>query len=366
MHKLLVINLGSTSTRVAYYEDDTCCASEDLDIPLEEVEAAGSIFGQYDFRLKSIEDFINRSGIRLSDIDAVVSRGGLTQALEAGTFRIDEAMLAQAESGDYGMHPCNLGLHIAYDLASAADAIPMTVDTPVVCQMIPEALYSGLQGVLRKPASQPLNMRAMARAYACSQGKAFEDMRLVVANLGGGITVAALKDGRIIDTQDGAAGDGPFCTNRCNGVPVRALVDMCYSGQYTHDEILSLLYSGSGLKGYVGEVDVRKIEEEIEKGSERHREVLSAMCYQVAKEIGGLATALEGKVDAIILTGNLAKSPFVSSYLEDKVSFIAPVVHMPGQMEIEALAQGALRVLQGSEKLIDFKDGIVDIEGLLA
>lgn len=361
MYKIFAINLGSTSTKIAYYEDKKRIFTKEVVHSEEDLHFAKSLFDQHDFRRRDIERFMEENGIRAAEMDAIVSRGGLTRPIEGGVYLIEEDMLAELRSGEYGIHPCCLGSQIAWELAGEGKALPLIVDSPSTCEMEPLAFYSGLPGLNRMPQGQPLNTRAMAMDYCKSVGKKYKESNLLVLNLGGGITVAAHKQGRIVDTQDGVMGDGAFSNNRCNGVPVGALVDLCYSGKYTYEEMKELVCRKSGLMGYLGVMDVRLITEEIQNGNELFREVLDALCYQVSKDVGAYATVLKGRVDAIIITGNMAYSDYVVGHIKDRISFLGPVVVMPGHREMEALCSNAYRALIHKVPVKHFRDGIVDI-----
>lgn len=353
--KILAINLGSTSTKVAYYENDVCVLKENISHPVDEIKKCKELIDQYDIRKSAILDFMNKYGIKLDDLDSVTTRGGQTEPIIGGTYRINEAMVAQAMSGDYGRHPCSLGSKLAFDMCAESDhAIPLTTDVPTTDEFEPLARYSGLKEIPRISSFQALNHKAMARYYAESVGKKYEDMNLVVVMLGGGISVAAHKHGRMIDGPNALTGDGPFSNNRCCTVPVGALVDLCYSGKYTQAEMQHHINGEAGLMSYLGKVDVKEIEEDIANGDKYAEEVLEAMCYQTAKDIGAYATVLKGDVDAILLVGGMANSKFITEHVTERVKFIAPVVVLPGEREMESLCINSYKAIKGEIPTLEF------------
>lgn len=360
-YKIFAINLGSTSTKIAYYEDDECVIKKSIAHSHEELVSAKSVFDQYDFRLRDIENFMKESGIVEAELDAFVSRGGPTSPVEGGTYIIEEPMLDEIRSGKYGIHPCSLGCQIVYDMTRGTDVLPLTVDTPGTCEFDPLAFYSGMPDLPRVPAYQALNNRAMARAYAESIGKKYEDLNLLVCTLGGGITTTAHRKGFMVDAQDGITGDGCFSNNRCNAVPVGALVDMCYSGEYTKDEMIAKVNGKAGLMGYLGVMDVQTIEKEALAGNEKYAEVLAAMCYQISKDIGAYATVLKGEVDAILLIGGMAHSKLITKMISERVGFIAPIVIMAGEREMESLCLNAYRALKKEIPIKHFLEGKVHV-----
>lgn len=353
--KILVINFGSTSTKIAYFEDQTCVIKDSLTHPVDAIKACKSVNDQYALRKEAILAFMNDNGIKLDDLDSVTSRGGQTEKIAGGTYRINEDMVEQVRSGEYGHHVCGVGVLVAYDLCNESDhAIPLTTDTPTTDDMDPIARYTGLKEIERVSCVQGLNVKAMTKYYAQQQGKKFEDVRTVTVMLGGGIGVCALRDGRMVDAPDALEGEGPFSNNRCCTVPVGKLVKMCYSGEYTLEEMIRHINGEAGLMAYLGTTDLRKIMADIEAGDKYAEEVIDAMCYQTAKEIGAMATVLEGKVDAILLIGGMANVPFICDRIRQRVEFIAPVVILPGEREMEALAEGSYRALKGEIEMMEF------------
>ena len=357
--KIFVINFGSTSTKIAYFEDETCVLRESITHPVDEIRACASVNDQYGLRKTAILNFMKEHDLNLDEMDSITTRGGQTEPIKGGTYRINEAMVEQVRSGEYGHHVCGVGVLVAYDLCKESDhAVPLTTDTPTTDEMDPVARYSGLKEINRVSCVQALNVKAMSRYYAEQNGKAFEDVRVVTVMLGGGIGVCAIRDGRMVDAPDGLEGEGPSSNNRCGTVPAGQLVKLCYSGKYDLNGMIRHINGEAGLTAYLGTTDIRAIMKRIEEGDTYAKEVMEAMCYQTVKEIGAMSAALEGRVDAVILTGGMANVPFITDYIRQRVGFIAPVVIMPGEREMEALAQGSYRALKGEIPMLVFEPQI--------
>ena len=356
MYKIVAINLGSTSSKLAYYEDDNCKIKVNIEHPVEEIKQYREIFDQFEYRAKVIGDFLKDHGIDYKEVDAIVSRGGHTRPLVGGTYQINELMLAESRSGKFGLHASDLGVKIAHAMADEGKAIPMVVDPPVTDEFEPWARYSGLPEIQRRSSFHALNQRAVGRLFAKDSGKPYENLNLIVVHMGGGITVGAHKQGKMVDANNGLIGDGPFSTNRTGGLPVGSLIDMCFSGKYTRADMFRKINGQGGMIAYIGESDVRTVEEKALAGNAEYKEVLDAMIYQVCKEIGSLAPVLRGKVDAILLTGGVAHSKYITGQIEERVGFIAKIVSYPGEHEMQALALGAYDVLRGAKELKKLKD----------
>lgn len=355
-YKILAINLGSTSTKIAYFENETCVLRESLSHDPEVLAACKDIWDQYDLREEAVLAFMAGHGIGLNDLDAVSSRGGNIEPTTGGTYRINQAMRAETRGCQWGTHVSHLGVEIAFRLAERSDhAVPVTTDLPTTDEFGPLARYSGLPEIQRESKFQALNHRAMARAYAESVDRSYEDMSLVVVMMGGGITVAAHDHGLMVDAQDGLGGDGCFSNNRCCGVPSAALVDLCYSGKYTHEEMRRHINGGAGLLAYTGTTDIRALVSRAEAGDACAAEALDAMCYQASKDIGAHATVLRGNVDAILLTGGMANASYLTERIRERVGFIAPVVVMPGEREMESLGINAYKAVSGQIELKEFE-----------
>ncbi len=351
MYKIVAINLGSTSSKLAYYEDEHCMIKVNIEHKAEEIKGYPTILDQYQYRFDAINEFLKTQGIDYKELDAIVSRGGHTHPIVGGTYRINEEMLDEIKSGKFGRHACDIGALIAFTMANEGKAIPLVVDPPTTDEFEPLARYSGLPDMPRRSSFHALNHRAVGRQYAKDIGRPYEDLNLIVVHMGGGISVAAHKKGKMVDANNGLEGDGPFSTNRTGTLPVGALVEACFSGKYTLSEMKRRINGLGGMMSYLGENDVKTVEEKALAGDEKYKECLDAMLYQTSKEIGFVAPVLKGQVDAILLTGGIAYSKYVTEFIKDHVSFIAPIVSYPGEHEMEALALGAYHSLKGEREI---------------
>ena len=351
MKKLFVINMGSTSTKVAYFEDDICKMKETITHDAEKVRSFPTIWDQLEFRTQIVLDAMERAGVSPAELDAMVTRGCCMAPVTGGVYRVTEKMADMARSGKYGNHVADLGTLIVLDLQKKYGFETLTVDTACTDEFEPVARYTGLKELQRVSHVHALNQKAAARKYAESLGRRYEDMNFVVIHMGGGSSIAAHRHGRIIDAPNTLDGEGPFSTDRANTLPVGDLIDMCYSGRYTHQEMRKKINGLGGLMSYIGETDVRRVVEEIERGNEEYKNVLDAMCYQTAKEIGAMATVLKGDVDAIIFTGGMVNSDYVIDEISQYISYIAPVVLMPGEFEMESLGINSYKALMGQVEI---------------
>lgn len=349
--RMLIINMGSTSTKVAVYNDNNELWTESLSHPREEIESYSEYIDQYGYRKRIIVDLLEEKEEDLKKINAFISRGGTIKPVSGGTFIINETMLKDAWSGLYGEHPCNIGLQIAFDLGKEYDIPAFTVDPPVCNEMCIEATYSGIPEIKRISSFQALNQRAIARKYCVESSFNYKDVNLIVAHMGGGISVAAHKRSKIVDVNNALAGDGPFSLERSGDLPVGDLINLCYSNKYTHKEMLRKVNGKGGMVSYLNNTDARKMEEEIIGGNAYVLEVTNAMAYQVSKEIASIAAVLKGEVNAILLTGGLAYWDRFVELIIERVAFIAPVHRYPGENEMEALASGVYRYLDGQEEI---------------
>lgn len=351
MYKIVAINLGSTSTKLAYYEDEECIFKSNIEHKTEDLKNFSSIWEQYQFRYDDIMSVMKQREIKPSDLAAVVTRGGHTVPLTGGTYRVNKTMLDMSFSEKYGNHACDLGLKIAAALSEKYGPLPLTVDPPTTDEFEPLARYSGLTEFKRRSSFHALNHRAVAKQYARDVHIPYSVLNLIGVHMGGGITVACHKLGRLTDATNGLVGDGPFSTNRTGTIPAGSLMDLCFSGQYTHSELRKKLNGHGGLMAYLGESDVRKVEDRIRDGDTYAAEVLEAMCYQIGKEIAAMSSVLYGKVDAIYFTGGIAHSAKVTGWIKERVEHLAPIVIYPGEYEMQALALGAYDSLCGTESL---------------
>lgn len=352
---LLIINPGSTSTKISMYENDTEILSETITHKIEELSRFNRASDQDLYRMEIIVRILREQKVALENIDAVVGRGGLLRPIEGGTYAVNEQMVADLKRGILGDHPSNCGGLIAYAISKALGCHAFIVDPVVVDEMEPLARISGMPLIERRSIFHALNQKAVARDTAKQLGKSYFESDIIVAHLGGGITVGAHHKGHVIDVNNGLDGDGPFSPERSGGVPAGDLIKVAFSGEYTYPEMKKLIKGLGGVVAYLGLHDMRAVEKRIEEGDARAKLIYEAMAYQVAKEIGAMATVLKGQVDAIALTGGLAFSKQFVRMVEERVQFIAPVMVFAGEQEMRALALGGLRVLKGEEKVKEYR-----------
>ncbi|WDU83484.1 butyrate kinase [Caloramator sp. Dgby_cultured_2] len=355
MFRMLVINPGSTSTKIAVFDDLNPVFVETLRHSSEELAPYNTIFEQYEFRKNVILSALKEKNVPIESLNAVVGRGGLLKPIEGGTYNVNEKMIEDLKIGVQGQHASNLGGVIAYEIAKSVNIPAFIVDPVVVDEMDEIARISGMPEIQRKSIFHALNQKAVAKRYAKEHEKKYEELNLIVAHLGGGISVGAHRKGRVVDVNNALDGEGPFSPERTGSLPVGDLVKLCFSGKYTLDEIKKKITGKGGLMAYFGTNDARDVEKMMNEGNKEAELVYKAMAYQVAKEIGMCATVLKGEVDAIILTGGLAYGKTFVEWIKERISFIAPVVVYPGEDEMLALAEGGLRVLRGEEIAKEYK-----------
>jgi butyrate kinase len=348
-YKILVINPGSTSTKIGVYEDEAQVLVETLRHSAEEIGKYATIFDQYEFRKDVILKVLADKSFDVKELGAVVGRGGLLKPVEGGTYAVDEKMLEDLKVGVMGQHASNLGGIIADEIAKSLSIPSFIVDPVVVDELQDVARISGMPEIERMSIFHALNQKAVARRYAAEHGKDYDDVNLVVVHLGGGVSVGTHKNGRVIDVNNALDGEGPFSPERSGGLPVGQLVDLCFSGKFTLAEMKKKITGRGGMVAYLNTNDFIEIEKKALSGDKEYKMIFDAFIYQVAKEIGKNAAVLSGNVDAVILTGGIAYSKPVVQGISEMVSFIAPIVVYPGEDELLALAQGGLRVLKGSE-----------------
>jgi butyrate kinase len=353
--KILAINPGSTSTKIAVFEDEKNIFSKTITHTMDELKQYKKIYDQKDYRKKLILDTLAEENIQLNDINGFVARGGLVRPLKSGVYKVNDAYLHDAKIGLQGQHASNLGGVLAYELAKTQGKDAYVVDPVTVDEYQDIARISGIPEISRVISFHPLNHKAVARRYAAQIGKSYEDLNLIVAHIGGGISIGAHKNGQVIDVNAALGGDGPFSPERAGGVPPLPLIKMCYSGQYTFDEMYSKIAGSGGVYAYLGTKDMREVEKMIDAGDKKAKLILDAMTYQIAKEIGGCAVVLEGNVDAIIITGGIAFSKRVCDWIVKRVKFITNnIIIYPGEGEMEALAKGVLDVLQKRKSTLEY------------
>lgn len=355
MKKMFIINVGSTSTKVAYYEDDKCILKENITHPLEETKAFDDVMDQREYRTKIILDFMKTHDLNVEDMDAIVSRGGHTKPVVSGAYKINEIMLTQQASGKYGRHPVDVGTGIAFDMCKGCKAVPMTVDPPVSDEFSPVAHLSGHPLMPREVRFHVLSHKATAKRYAKDIGKDYNDLNLISIHMGGGITTGAHCKGKIIDGNNGIEGEGPYSTNRTGGLMAKYVVDLCFSGKYTQKEISKMINGEGGLVAYLGESDVLTVQKMAETDPYA-KLVLEGMFYQACKEVGALSTVLCGDIDAILITGGIAYGESIVEYMKSRLSWIAPIAVYPGENEMQSLAEGSLEALTNPELMFEMEE----------
>lgn len=355
---VLAINPGSTSTKVAIYEGEKELKTFKIDHKKEDLEKYKKIPDQYDYRLNLIGDWLKLENISTSSLIAVVGRGGLLRSMPGGTYSVTDAMIEDLKIGIQGEHASNLGGMLAKGLADLENIPAYIVDPVAVDEFHEIARISGLKEVPRKSLVHALNIKAVSHRRAREVNKRLEDLNLVVAHLGGGISIAAVEKGKIIDVNN-AKEMGPFSPDRAGSLPIGDLVKICYSGKYTLNEMKLMIQGEGGLFSYLGTMDGRDVEERIKNGDKYAKLVYDAMAYQIGKEIGTYATVLYGKVDYIILTGGLSYSAYLVDKIKEMVHFISEIVVYPGEDEMEALNKGTQRVISGQEKVKIYEDEVI-------
>ena len=346
---ILVINPGSTSTKVALFKESQSAKQKNLSHPNEELEKFERIADQYDYRKNIILDWLKEEGIELSDLSAVVGRGGLLKSMPSGTYMVTDAMIEDLKIGIQGEHASNLGGIIAKSIGDSQGIPSLIVDPVAVDEFDDVARISGMPELPRKSLVHALNIKAVARRAANDMGKTIDDINIVIAHLGGGISIAPMKKGKIVDVNNGNEW-GPFSPERAGGLPVGDIIKMSYSQKYTQAEMKKKMVGKAGFVGYLGTNDGREVEKMIAKGDKNADLIHDAMAYQISKEIGAMATVLKGDIQAIVITGGLAHSKLLCERIEKRVKFIAPFMVYPGEDEMLALAEGALRIIIGEEK----------------
>lgn len=345
---ILAINPGSTSTKFSLFEEDNKIFECTLRHTVKDLSPFAGIADQFHFRKDLIMKELTKREIDLDKISAVVGRGGLVKPIESGIYRVNEMMKEDLRKGYLGQHASNLGGLIADDIASSLpDAVAYIVDPVVVDELVPEARISGHPEIERISIFHALNQKAVARMYASSVGKKYTEMNLVVAHLGGGISVGAHKNGRVVDVNNALDGDGPFSPERSGGLPAGQLIDLCLSGRFSRDELKSMTTGKGGMVAYLGTNNFEDVWQRSENGDSKASLIIEAVTWQVAKEIGAMSAVLHGNVDAIILTGGMAYHEQFIGKLKLMIAYISPVFTYPGEDEIKALAYNALLAIDG-------------------
>lgn len=356
MHRILAINPGSTSTKFAVYYDTECVLNKTIRHSFDDLFHYENIIDQFDYRKGLIIDALVAEGIDVDLIKFVIGRGGLTYPVESGIYIVNNLMLQHVRDGVMGQHASNLGPLLADFIALQIPGAQAFIADPVVTDELEEvARVSGHSGFERRSIFHALNQKATARAHARKTGKTYEELNLIVAHLGGGISVGAHKKGRVIDVNNALNGEGPFSPERSGTLPAGQLIEVCFSGKYSKSEVERMVVGEGGFVSFLGTNSAQEVQKLAESGNEKAMFYQEALFYQVAKTIGEMAVVLEGKVDAVLLTGGLAYNNKIEEYIKIKAGFIAPVFTYPGEDELEALAMNALRVALGEVTPKEYK-----------
>ena len=348
--RILVINPGSTSTKVAVFDDENELFKVNISHPVEQIQQFSRVIEQFNFRKEVILEELDRAGIPKESIQAVVARGGLLQPIPSGTYAVTDRMLEDLKAEVQGEHASNLGALIAKSLAVELHIPAYIVDPVVVDEMEDMARITGLPFIKRRSILHALNQKRVARQAARDLGRRYEEVNFIVVHLGGGISVGTHQHGKVVDVNNALNGDGPFAPERAGSLPAWDLVELCFSGRYTKAEIKKLLAGKGGVVAHLGTNDMMEVERRIKAGDKKAELVVKAMAYNIAKWIGVMATVLKGEVDGIVLTGGLAHYQQLVDWVKERCQFIAPFYLYPGGDEMRALAEGALRVLRGEEQ----------------
>ena len=354
-YKLLVINPGSTSTKIGVFEDETLLFEETLRHSTEEIARYATIVDQKDFRKDLIVNILATNHFDIKSLDVIVGRGGFLKPIPGGTYAVTDSLLADLKNPTVGQHASSLGGILAREIGDWLGVPSYIVDPIVVDELAPVARYSGLPELPRTSVFHALNQKAVAKRYAKEHNVAYTSLNLIVVHMGGGVSVGAHQNGRIIDVNNALDGEGAFSPERAGTLPSGALARLCFSGKYTEKEVMKMINGNGGLNAYLHTNDMRDVTRmAFDENNAEAKNVFDAFTYQVSKDIGAMATVLEGKVDQIILTGGIAYGEKVTNAIKARVGFIAPITIYPGEDELLALTQGALRVMNGEEKVMTY------------
>ena len=350
-YKILVINPGSTSTKIAIFKNEERILLENVQHSAEELSKFPDSPSQLPLRRDNIIKFLDDNGYSIDDFDVFVGRGGGLSPCEGGTYAANGLLIEHAGSTLFVNHPASLGSVLANEFAQKNCVPAFMVDPPDTDEFEPVARITGLKNVERQSRLHALNQKEVARTVAKQMGKTYKDINVVVAHLGGGISIGAHKKGLVIDSSDVIRGEGPMAPTRSGALPAKSILDLCYSGDYTEKEMYDLIGRNGGIVDHLGTSDLRDVEKMMNDGDEYAQLVYDALIYQIAKTIGAMSTVLFGDVDAIALTGGISYSKYLVESVTERVCSIAPVLVFPGEFEMEALANGALRALRGEEEV---------------
>lgn len=347
--RILVINPGSTSTKIAVFADENCIFENTVRHEAKIIGQFSNVNDQCDFRKRAILNQLDYEGINISKLNAVCGRGGLLKPIEGGTYEVNESMLYDLKIGYNGEHPSNLGGILAHEIADGLNINAYIVDPVVVDELEEIAKPSGIPEIPRKSIFHALNQKAVARRAAKDLNTTYENINLIVSHMGDGITIGAHQNGKVIDVNNGLDGDGPFTLERAGTVPAGDLVSLCFSGEYNRDEVMKKIIGQGGLIAYLNTNDAVEVENRLVAGDKAAKQIYEAMAYQIAKEIGSMGAVLSGKVDAIVLTGGLAFSKLFVDQITKRIKWIADTIIYPGENQLQALNEGVLRVLREQE-----------------
>lgn len=357
--RLLVINPGSTSTKIGIYDNEKAVFEETLRHDTEALKQYNNVIEQFEFRKNIILETLHQNGINLTKLNAVIGRGGLLKPIPGGVYRVENNMLQDLKAATYGEHASNLGAIIAYEIAGQLNIPAYIVDPVVVDEFEPLARYSGLPDIKRKSIFHALNQKAVAHRIAAELNLKYEEANFIVCHMGGGISIGAHQKGKVIDVNNALDGEGPFSPERTGALPVGDLISLVLSGKYTEQELRKKIVGNGGLVAYLNTNNAVEVERMISSGNEEAKMIYDAMAYQIAKEIGAYSTVLKGKIDAIIITGGLAYGKEFVQTIVERINWIAPIKVHPGENELQALAEGGLRVLRGQENEKEYAREIV-------
>ena len=353
-YKILIINPGSTSTKIGVYEDEKELLEETLRHSTEEIAKYDTIYDQREFRKEVILNVLKEKNFDIKTLDVVVGRGGMLKPIPGGTYAVSDKLVEDLKVGVQGQHASNLGGILAKEIGDELNVPSFIVDPFVVDELTDVARYSGMPEIPRKSKFHALNQKAVAKRYGKESGIGYENLNLIVVHMGGGVSVGAHDHGKVVDVNNALDGDGAFSPERAGGVPAGDLVKMCFSGKYSEKEVYGKLVGNGGLNAYANTNDMRDVLKLMAEGDKKAKEIFDAFIYQVSKDIGAMATVLKGKVDKIILTGGIAYSDVVDNALKERTGWIADFKVYGGEDELLALAQGAIRVLNGEEQAKEY------------
>jgi len=352
--KSLIINPGSTSTKIGVFEDEILLFEETIRHTTEEIGKYATIVDQKDFRKNIILAVLKDKNCDIASLQVIVGRGGMLKPIPSGTYAVTDDLLHDLKIGKQGQHASNLGGIIAREIADSIKVPSFIIDPVVVDELSDVARISGVPEIPRTSVFHALNQKAVAKRYAKETGKPYDTLNLIVVHMGGGVSVGAHQNGRVVDVFNALDGDGAFSPERAGAVPCGALIKMCFSGKYTEKEVYSKIVGKGGFNAHLGTNDMRDVDKMADNGDAHAALIRAAFIYQIAKNIGSMGSVLKGKVDQIIVTGGIAYDKMVVSALKEATEWIAPFTVYPGEDELLALVQGALRVLNGEEKAMEY------------